>query len=571
MIRLIESFGMTQEHQKAAHKIENDNLKNSLTESLTGSRLFEDAAGVTLWEMPISRYNFTNLNGRMYSKALWERVINEQSGTWKGQVGLADHPVGNGDGAFKESACVWLDMRLDESGLVWGTCAFVGPFGKLAEDILVKGGRVGFSSSGLGDLLESGEVDPNTYLIERAADLVLTPSANVYGDSSMMVGSPMKDSVKPNASRQQTESVESNNLQHKGKTMEKSTISKLEEKSFRKQIQSFMEDSNKIQNPQLRLAEMEEILSFFADGIALDLKESVEKKIEEQKAIITKMLEDAHDVSESFGVNNTTKLKEGVSLLAAEVKVAMEEAKDWEKIASSLSETVKNLKAKMATLPSANFAASLSDRVRSLESALKTRDRQISEMKKRSHNNIGQAKTQITEAIKTGKTLEIELKEARQEVLALRKKNKVLSSMVKNRTEALRQVSTEIDSKIQEGVKAKKPQLVPTAATRLGDVLKINEKSGVQSFYNDLIVRHGSDITQYRDRILACRTVREAQGIYLKVLPTLNEGNDFYESLSVPSGSGVGIQERQSLQESVGYKQSQETVMDRMAKKGWKF
>ena len=57
-----------------------------------------------------------------------------------------------------------------------------GMVGYLAQEILNHHGRVGTSSSGFGDVNQITRiVDPNTFQIERLADLVLNPSQGTYG------------------------------------------------------------------------------------------------------------------------------------------------------------------------------------------------------------------------------------------------------------------------------------------------------------------------------------------------------------------------------------------------------
>jgi len=562
MIKLVESFSMTTDLQKQIRKVEDPALRESLLNHYNGNKLTEGASlteGVTLWEMPVSRYDTTNANGRIYEKALWERVISEQRHIWEGGLGLADHPSNDSDGNFKEAAVVWLDLKLDENQVVWGTCAFVGNYGTLAEDIIRKGGRVGFSSSGLGDLLEGGRVDPKTYLIERIADIVLNPSQNVFGTASNK-----RESVSSNTGRQQTESVETN-LPDKGniRMSESVTISKLEEKRFRKDIETFLNDAEKISDPQKKLAEMEDLLSMFNNGAAPELREAVEKKIEGQKAKISSMLSEAGQVEKDFGVENTQKLKEGVSLLAAEVQVAAQEAKDWEKIANVLSESLKKAKAKLATTPSANYAASLADKIQYLQGALKERDKQVSTLKERSHKILSNGASKLTEASEQHDSISTQLEEANAHVTRLEKRNKILSDMVVSRNAAIKEMKAMFNKKIDEVKVEKKAPLVPTAKERLGEILNINEKSDVESYWTDLISRHGSSILPYKERILRCRTMKEAQGVYLKVLPSLNEGADYYASLGVPGGSGIGINERAALQESVGFVKDISPVLSR--------
>jgi hypothetical protein len=562
MIKLVESFSMTTDLQKQIRKVEDPALRESLLNHYNGNKLTEGASlteGVTLWEMPVSRYDTTNANGRIYEKALWERVISEQRHIWEGGLGLADHPSNDSDGNFKEAAVVWLDLKLDENQVVWGTCAFVGNYGTLAEDIIRKGGRVGFSSSGLGDLLEGGRVDPKTYLIERIADIVLNPSQNVFGTANNK-----RESVSSNTGRQQTESVETN-LPDKGniRMSESVTISKLEEKRFRKDIETFLNDAEKISDPQKKLAEMEDLLSMFNNGAAPELREAVEKKIEGQKAKISSMLSEAGQVEKDFGVENTQKLKEGVSLLAAEVQVAAQEAKDWEKIANVLSESLKKAKAKLATTPSANYAASLADKIQYLQGALKERDKQVSTLKERSHKILSNGASKLTEASEQHDSISTQLEEANAHVTRLEKRNKILSDMVVSRNAAIKEMKAMFNKKIDEVKVEKKAPLVPTAKERLGEILNINEKSDVESYWTDLISRHGSSILPYKERILRCRTMKEAQGVYLKVLPSLNEGADYYASLGVPGGSGIGINERAALQESVGFVKDISPVLSR--------
>ena len=64
----------------------------------------------------------------------------------------------------------------------------VGEVGKLAEQIMSVGGKIGFSTAGYGEVLAEGIVDPNSYEIERFADLVLNPSQGVFGNSEDQVG-----------------------------------------------------------------------------------------------------------------------------------------------------------------------------------------------------------------------------------------------------------------------------------------------------------------------------------------------------------------------------------------------
>lgn len=172
-------------------------VKKTLNESKIDSKMQEEIlknlkeAGanvddVEIWQFPISKINDTqhpNLNGRVYNKQLWENVVDKQADIWKGGTGLANHPADDEDGDFMNQSIVWLDGFIGDDGIVYGIGTFVGEGGALARQIINVGGRIGFSTSGYGDFLRDGiTVDPDTYEIERFADLVLNPSQGVYGD-----------------------------------------------------------------------------------------------------------------------------------------------------------------------------------------------------------------------------------------------------------------------------------------------------------------------------------------------------------------------------------------------------
>lgn len=165
-----------------------------------------------LWQFPISKINTKeepNLNGRVYGLDLWKNVIENQKEIWKGGTGLANHPADDDDGDFMNQSIVWLDAFIDEeAGIVYGIGSFVGLGGDLALQIIARGGRIGFSSSGYGDFLADGiTVDPNDYEIERLADLVLNPSQGVYGDHKDLVYGKKESKENNNMKTKVTEST----------------------------------------------------------------------------------------------------------------------------------------------------------------------------------------------------------------------------------------------------------------------------------------------------------------------------------------------------------------------------
>lgn len=200
------------------HKVKRILSESKITEDMQ-NKIFENLkeAGanindVELWQFPVSKVNdkqHPNLNGRVYGKKLWENVIENQADVWKGGTGLANHPADDEDGDFMNQSIVWLDGFIGDDDIIYGIGTFVGEGGALARQIISVGGRIGFSTSGYGDFLSDGvEVDPETYEIDRFADLVLNPSQGVFGDHSDKINT--TESVKNNKGLKESRNMKTN-------------------------------------------------------------------------------------------------------------------------------------------------------------------------------------------------------------------------------------------------------------------------------------------------------------------------------------------------------------------------
>lgn len=335
--------------------------------------------GPKLYKFPVARINdadHPNLNGRVYTRELWDNVINKQQDNWKGLCGLSDHPEGDDPGQFKQSSIVWLDMMIDDlNKIVWAIGSFVGQYGHLAQEIIEAGGRIGFSSSGFGELMMDGKtVNPDTYQIERVADIVLNPSQGVYGDvtdeqhpnieytsQKAVVAEAIKEipnnklseniaaetsapqakeplsailkekentnlelnSVVPETNGENKEMAE--NVENKKALV----LSEAEEKKLKKYIKQFLTESNDIHNPIDRLKELDEIMEMVESGEIHDLKEDVEKELIAERARLEEMVKDAQSIQDEFGVS---------------AKVFAENAKKVAQVADALEEENNNLK-----------------------------------------------------------------------------------------------------------------------------------------------------------------------------------------------------------------------------------
>ena len=335
--------------------------------------------GPKLYKFPVARINdadHPNLNGRVYTRELWDNVINKQQDNWKGLCGLSDHPEGDDPGQFKQSSIVWLDMMIDDlNKIVWAIGSFVGQYGHLAQEIIEAGGRIGFSSSGFGELMMDGKtVNPDTYQIERVADIVLNPSQGVYGDvtdeqhpnieytsQKAVVTEAIKEI--PNNKLSENIAIETSApkakeplsaiLKEKGNTNTETNsvapethgenkemaenvenkralvLSEAEEKKLKKYIKQFLAESSEIHNPIDRLKELDEIMEMVESGEIHDLKEDVEKELVAERARLEEMVKDAQSIQDEFGVS---------------AKVFAENAKKVAQVADTLEEENNSLK-----------------------------------------------------------------------------------------------------------------------------------------------------------------------------------------------------------------------------------
>lgn len=277
-----------------------------------------------IYRVPISRINHPergefNGNGRGYSSELWHNVMDNQQDAWKGLCGLADHPTDDNDpGSFKNSSIVWLGMEVDDpNDLVYGIGSFVGPYGHLAQEIIDCGGRVGFSSSGFGELMPDGHtVNPDTYQIERLADVVLNPSQDVYGaindEQRNIEYSGPKEAVASTGNQgngistsygesrvsysQYNTYKESNSMENNGIN---SAFSKVKEKELRKYIKNYLNENTTITNPIKQLKDLEEIRGLIQEGQLKDLEPEVLARMEEANKKIEAAVEKGMKIQET--------------------------------------------------------------------------------------------------------------------------------------------------------------------------------------------------------------------------------------------------------------------------------
>lgn len=565
-----------------------------------------------LWKFPVSRFGNVNGNGRIYTEQLWRNVINNQRDTWQGGCGLADHPMDDADpGQFKTSAIVWLDMIIDTANkLIWAIGTFVGEYGRLAQEIIEAGGRVGFSSSGFGETLSDGKtVDPDTYIIERVADIVTNPSQSVFGDISS------EQSYNPGNveySKQTRESVEvspkSKIIEGKEKHMKvdavnmdegkiatpetkleegktanvgPATLSKLERKVIEKQVESMLNEADNSANPMEKLTEVNELLKLVKESNDEELINKVQEKLEKTHAELTALVESAANATKEFGdlnemVENTKKnLQIGVLL--------NEQVADYKELCEGLTTRNRELAKQNAILESKlalkeNHIAKTEETVKNEKIAEEKTVADLKAKLEESEAKLAEAEMKVASLTKGNKKMESDggvlrtrlnhvmsnLKIANENIEKLTKENTTLLESKNTYRQKVIRLQTTIKeneatlaaerAKFEEYKQMNKPKLdfEPAQVEAVSKYLNIRESKGlaVENYWNDLVSQYGEAVKPFERQIRGAKTYREAFDAFLKYLPRIDESAGQAEAAAWDEGVGTYRERQQNLEDA---------------------
>ena len=582
-----------------------------LRESATDKELFDKViaklreAGAgnerKLWKFPVSRFGNKNGNGRIYPRKLWENVIENQRDVWQGGCGLADHPVEDDDpGEFKTSAIVWLDMMIDDANkLIWAIGTFVGEYGRLAQEIIEAGGRVGFSSSGFGELdpFDKTTINADTYQIERVADIVTNPSQSVFGDignahentnieyskqSIVESKSPKSKILKENTNMAAVNAVENKDKLQEGiqAPAVKPEMSKMEKAIILKYVENLTSEAEKIKNPAERLKETNKILEMVEESGDEELKEKVTESLIEARNDLTKMIESAVAVQSELGDLST--LAENVKDVTKQGVLLNEQVKDYESLCHALEEKTqalfnenKALKAKLELKESAIKSKSLKNnvsiikayekndkmvealtRVESAFNKLQENNRKLSVTNTRLEAENGKLTTALRESeaklkdklrlneSKKINDMEITINLLKEQVGRLQLKNKALNASLKAKEKEFREFKE--DQKMENHIE-------PKFESYVTDQLNFRENRGieVEKYWNDLCNQYGeAKMKPFEKSIRGAKTYREAFNNFIKNLSKIEESAAEYEKARISESIGNLKARKEYLEEA---------------------
>lgn len=591
-------------------KAETEELRESMSRVPTKLRESVEQGAAEGWWVPISYYNKINGNNRNYNKKLWSNVRDNQKDAWLGSYMLDDHPEGDSDGKPGQACGIWLDMKLGEPdmtgvGLVYGLLVPATRKGKDLEDVLRKGGKVGTSSSGFGKLMRDGvTVDPETFQIERLADWVLNPSQGTF-----FAYDESEDDITDRSIRESTENTESilteetttniNKNSIKEKVVKDSKITKLEEKKFRRDMESFLESANGIKDPQERLEEFKEIREYLEDGACPDLKEQVEKKISESEEYIKTALREKMELEEELDIKSPKDLKEKLSKISGDFQIIEKESKDWKKIAEALQKKYSKTKAELEKRSSAEYVEYLKKKNEKLAAALKAQTEKASKAinditasYKEACENVKRHEESI-ETLNAEKTeLDKQLEEAceyKKVAKYLKKENDALKESNQKHMDAIKKlydVAGKQRVKIEESAKeiSKLQSLNESVNKSLQEAGKKNlqyeakllrqikksapkkELNAVEEYYESLYNQYGDEIVPFRAKIVGKKTLNEAKQFFFKnILQNLSESEEI-DNMRIPESLSIDPMDRA---EAMGISALKSSMMDRKPE-GWR-
>lgn len=314
--------------------------RNDMKESESSFHITEGGVDKTVnaravYTFPISRPGVKNLNNRIYPLQLWENVIAKHQG--EGTFGLMNHPAD--DGSVKDVWCVWKNLRLSEDRKLMLCDAFlVGRYGGDVKEILEAGGKIGLSTSAFGDFEPDGvTLKCDTFELERVADFVFNPSAQVYGEQSGLVKNTESvvvpsDDVSRRISDVPKPVVESVTDEHPA--VSDSAMQEKVDKALRLNVISMWKNAKEEKDVKERIVKSESVLKEIGDvngNFLDDIKSEIAVSLEaDRKAVEEEVMDDDKKVDEgvSLAEENTSlkaelqKSKDNFDLVSEKLKRA---------------------------------------------------------------------------------------------------------------------------------------------------------------------------------------------------------------------------------------------------------
>lgn len=495
------------------------------------------------YEVPIWRLNERNLNNRVYTEALGQKVLNENKVT----LALADHP--KDDGSVRDIVAVGKNPKI-KNGVLWAEAYFVDEaFANKVNKIVELGGKIGLSSSAYGDLDEDNNVRVDGFELERYFDFVLDPSYQVFispdnkpisqeaVDSSVVPGrmeKPLKKKdededeedeeevvveekasaktgkcpacgskyliatgycvrcktkIKKPSTKESTVTIYNKEDNYKEKSIMDDKLAKLNESAFRLNIKKLIEEAESTEGLIERRNAFESILGYLDDGLLEDVQESLTEKILAINSEIEKLAVEnpASEVLEEK-LAEITRLEQELTEAKKATQFSEAKFKALEQKYETAQNTVEALKEKIETV-------SYEKKIQEAKGNNRVPASDYSALLKEYNALLG--KSNLTEEEVEGEEPETE-EEINEEVA--KKEEKI--TLTPEQRQAIRE-------KILARHKTEK-KVSSSKKTVKEDDLDFRNDKEIIAFFEER-VEEDSRYESFREEILNCKTIQEAQ------------------------------------------------------------
>lgn len=129
------------------------------------------------WTAQVWRLDEVNLNGRIYSTELAQRLVKDNKST----LAYDGHDAEYASGAqYSIAKAVCKEPWIENGGLFVHISFIDKTFEEQLKALMSEGVAIGVSSAGYGEVDESGMVVPESYELVRYLDFVTCPAGEVY-------------------------------------------------------------------------------------------------------------------------------------------------------------------------------------------------------------------------------------------------------------------------------------------------------------------------------------------------------------------------------------------------------
>jgi hypothetical protein len=493
------------------------------------------------FEVPVWRLDKKNLNNRVYSRRLGEKVAKEYKDLVT--VNLADHPEGDSDGSVKDILAVSKNPHIREGVLYVDTYPVDESFANKLERIVELGGGLGVSSSCYGDVDGNGNVLEEDFEVTRWHDFVLSPSYEVF-----VTQESFKENINENLTINKEPIKESKN-------MPENKVSALLEKTTRLNILKLVEDADKIEKISDRLSSLEEAKTYVSNDFLPDLHQSISEKIESLK-------KESLELAEKGKLNE--KLNEEIQLKESEKIPLQEQITSLQEEKKSLEEKLEKANTLISELKEHSQKAEQLLEVSDAEAGSKFSAKEYLELAEKlseTEEKITNLEEEFCSNKKENEDLEKENSELKEKVSRLISKIKTLREKNSSLEEALNDYSKEVedglmnengDENIYNQDEFDYESFIEPEISNIENDLELDiQQDEVEDYYNDLIDEEPR-YESFKSVIMSCKTLIEAQRTALRLRTALDK---------MPSYN------KRKVKESVSIKE--EADVGRVMKKGW--